>query len=197
MDFLDLYAKIEPLIGFYKEYERLYHLYIKHLNSLHVKSCLDIGCGNGKFLKLLEQNGYEALGIDRSQEMINRALSLGVNAKKLELSSLDTESFDSAVAIGDVLNYMTQKNLENFFVDIYRVLSGGGYFLADINTLYGFEEVTAGVFIDDKEDSFLSIEADFEDDVLDTKITLFEKKENLYQKLSAKIDSIITLIFCL
>jgi len=77
---LDLYAKIEPLIGFYDEYERLYSSYLQLLFPLHVKSVLDIGCGNGKLLKLLETNGYDAFGIERSKEMVNRAKKLGVQA---------------------------------------------------------------------------------------------------------------------
>ena len=46
---LDLYAKIESLIGFDAQYEKLYQIYLHLLNSLHVKTILDVGCGNGKF----------------------------------------------------------------------------------------------------------------------------------------------------
>ncbi len=79
---LDLYAKIEPLIGFYDEYEILYSSYLQLLYPLGVKSVLDIGCGNGKLLKLLEENDFNSFGIDRSEEMIKRSLSLGVKAEK-------------------------------------------------------------------------------------------------------------------
>ena len=188
MNSLDLYAKIEPYIGFYKEYERLYRVYIERLNSLHVKECLDIGCGNGKFLQLLQQNGFDAFGIDRSKEMIKRAKKLGVKAENSELFDLQTNSFEAAVAIGDVLNYMQKEELNSFFANLHRVLKKEGYFLADINTLYGFEEITAGIFIKDTKDLFLSIEADFEDEILDTKITLFEREEECFKRYSDYIE---------
>ncbi len=187
MNSLDLYAKIEPYIGFYKEYERLYRVYIERLNSLHVKECLDIGCGNGKFLQLLQQSGFEAFGIDRSEEMIKRARSLGVKAENSELFDLQTDSFEAAVAIGDVLNYMQKEELNSFFAKLYRVLKKEGYFLADINTLYGFEEITSGIFIKDTEDLFISIEADFEEEILDTTINLFERKGECFKRYSDKI----------
>ena len=52
---LDLYAKIEPLIGFDAQYERLYERYIKELKSLHVNTILDIGTGTGLISLMLAQ----------------------------------------------------------------------------------------------------------------------------------------------
>jgi len=40
---LDLYAKVEPFIGFYEEYEKLYDKYLELIEPLGVKKCLDIG----------------------------------------------------------------------------------------------------------------------------------------------------------
>ena len=183
---LDLYAKIEPLIGFYDEYEKLYSSYLQLLSSLHVKSILDIGSGNGKLLKLLEDNGYEAFGIERSQEMVNMAQTLGVKSDVQELSSLNEESFECALAVGDVLNYIPNSDLDTFFTGVARVVKKGGYFLADINTTMGFE-VADGVMVKEFEDKFLSIEALYEDEVLTTNITLFEKSNGSYQKYSGEV----------
>ena len=184
---LDLYAKIEPLIGFYDEYEELYSSYLEILRSLHVKSILDIGSGNGKLLKLLEENGYEAFGIERSQEMVNMAQKLGVKSAVQELSSLNEDSFECALAVGDVLNYIPNSDLDTFFTEVARVVKKGGYFLADINTLAGFE-VADGVMVKEFEDKFLSIEALYEDEVLTTNITLFEKSNGYYQKHSGEVS---------
>jgi len=183
---LDLYAKIEPLIGFYDEYEQLYSSYLNILSSLHVKSVLDIGCGNGKLLKLLEDNSYEAYGIERSQEMVHMAQKLGVKADIKELSSLKEESFECALAVGDVLNYIPNSDLDTFFTEVARVVKKGGYFLADINTITGFE-VADGVMVKDFEDKFLSIEASYENEMLATNITLFEKLNSHYQKHSGQV----------
>lgn len=183
---LDLYAKIEPLIGFYDEYEELYSSYLNILSSLHVKSILDIGCGNGKLLKLLEDNGYEAFGIERSQEMVHMAQKLGVKAEIKELSSLKEASFECALAVGDVLNYIPDSELDTFFSEVASVVRKDGYFLADINTVTGFE-VADGVMVKDFEDKFLSVEASYEDAILTTNITLFEKLNDHYQKHSGQV----------
>lgn len=186
MTSLDLYAKIEPLIGFYDEYEKLYSSYLDLLTHLHVNSVLDIGCGNGKLLKLLEQNNYEAFGIERSQEMVNIATKLGVKAEVKELHFFEKGSFDCALAVGDVLNYIKDDELDGFFDGVARVVKKGGYFLADINTLEGFE-VADGTMVKDFEDKFLSVEAYYEDDILTTNINLFEKTNNNYKKYSGEV----------
>ncbi len=186
MNALDLYAKIEPLIGFYDEYEKLYDEYICILKSLHVETILDIGCGNGKFLSRLKNTKFRAKGIDRSSEMIKIATLLGVEADKIELKDIE-EQFCCATAIGDVLNYISKTDLRDFFSDLKSVLKKGGYFLADINTLSGFEDVADGLFLKDTEDKFLAIDADFQNTILTTKITLFEKDDKYYKKFSDAI----------
>ncbi|WP_331775522.1 class I SAM-dependent methyltransferase [Sulfurospirillum sp. 1612] len=180
---LDLYAKIEPLIGFYDEYEQLYSSYLYLMQPLEIQTVLDVGCGNGKLAKLLLENGYDVLGIDRSEAMIERAKSLGINAQNIELSSLPSESFDSLLCVGDVLNYMKQDELKRFMIEVSRVLKKGGYLLADINTLHGFE-ISDGSVIKDQTDKFLAIDASFEDDILRTEMTYFEKENAHYQKYS-------------
>jgi len=183
---LDLYAKIEPLIGFYDEYENLYSSYLQLLFSLQVNSVLDIGCGNGRLLKLLKDNNFSAHGIDRSSEMIKRAKELGVKAETKELSSFKENSFECALAVGDVLNYMKDEELSDFFADVRKVIKDDGYFLADINTIVGFE-IADGVMVKDNGKNFLSVEASFEDEILMTNITFFEKKNEDYKKSSGQV----------
>lgn len=183
---LDLYAKIEPLIGFYDEYEDLYSSYLQLLYPLHVNSVLDIGCGNGKLLKLLDENGFKTFGIDRSKEMINRAKKLGVKAEVTELSSLHVNSYECALAVGDVLNYMCDDELDKFFDEVKAVVEEDGYFLADINTQAGFE-VADGVMVKDTQNSFLSVESNYEKEILTTNITFFEQKEKSYKKSSGQV----------
>ena len=186
MQALDLYAKIEPLIGFYDEYDGLYFRYLDILKSLHVKKILDIGCGNGKFLRLLKDKSYMAQGIDRSQEMVKIALCLGVDVQNTELCDIK-KNFDCATAIGDVLNYMTKEELYKFFAEVKNTLGKNGYFIADINSLSGFKEVADGLLFKETKEQFLAIEADFEYDKLTTNITLFEKEKENYKRFSNTI----------
>lgn len=186
MNSLDLYARIEPLIGFYDEYNELYKKYLDIIKLYPVKKVLDIGCGNGKFLKLLDDAGYESFGIERSSKMVAIAKELGTNAKVLELHSLEDNSQDCIVAIGDVLNYIKADELDDFFLHVKRILKKDGLFIADINTLEGFE-VADGVMSRSDENEFLSIEANFEDDILYTNINFFEKHDSLYKRHQATI----------
>lgn len=178
---LDLYAKIEPLIGFYDEYEKLYSSYLHLLSSLQVKSVLDVGCGNGKFVKLLQENNFDVFGIDRSNEMIKRAKNIGAHVENIELSQIPKNSYDCVVCVGDVLNYMFIDELKIFFDDISNILKSGGYFLADINTLLGFK-MSDGAVIKNGKNDFLAIDATFENNILKTDITYFEKNDDNYKK---------------
>ncbi|MBP1682389.1 MAG: tRNA (cmo5U34)-methyltransferase [Proteobacteria bacterium] len=184
---LDLYAKIESLIGFDVQYEKLYEVYLQLLHSLHVKTILDVGCGNGKFLKHLQNAEFRACGIDRSVVMVERACTLGVDASTKELDAFEEASFECVVAIADVLNYIPVAELESFFEAVARVLPKNGYFICDVNTLYGFEGVAEGVMCQDKENQFLCVEATFEHKELLTKIVLFEKEGELYRKVEGSI----------
>lgn len=186
MQALDLYAKIEPLIGFYDEYNKLYLRYLDILESLHVETILDVGCGNGKFLRLLKDRNYKAKGIDRSKEMIKIAQSLGVEAQNIELCDV-LGKYDCITAVGDVLNYMTKEELHKFFIEIKNTLGENGYFIVDINTLLGFEEVADGLLIKETNEQFLAIEANFEHKKLTTRITLFEKEKENYKRYSNTI----------
>jgi SAM-dependent methyltransferase len=187
MNPLDLYARIEPMIGFYEQYEKLYTIYLSHLKTLHVTSILDVGCGNGKFLKHLNAASFCAEGIDRSAQMVQRACELGMKASTKELDAFDENSFDGVVAVADVLNYIPPHEVNAFFGAIARVLRPKGYFLCDVNTLYGFENVAEGVMQQEEEGRFLCVEATYAQKELLTKITLFEQENELYRKLKGEI----------
>lgn len=184
---LDLYAKIEPLIGFDEQYEKLYQIYLEWLKSLHVKTVLDVGCGNGKLLCHLRTNGFKAQGIDRSVSMVERSIKSGVEASTKELCEFPRDSFDCVVAVADVLNYISPDEIASFFQEVSGVLKSGGYFLCDVNTLHGFENVADGVMTKEVGDFFLCVEAIYEDKKLETHITLFEKKGDLYHKEQGSI----------
>jgi len=192
MKHLDLYAKIEPYIGFYEEYEYLYQLYLKELAKFDIDTVLDVGCGNGNLLVHL-QKVYKAQGIDISCQMVKIAKAKGVDARCIPLSEV-TQKYDALLAVADVLNYLDKKQLKQFLTDVEMRLNDDGIFLCDINTLYGFEEVTAGTLSIDKDDLFISIDSEFEDGELQTEITLFEKQGECYTKSQADIKQYFHLI---
>lgn len=119
--------------------------------------------------------------------MVEIASSIGVKSEVKELSELKSNSYDAITAIGDVLNYISLSELNEFFLQVKRVLKPQGYFIADVNTFEGFE-IADGVMSSSLEDKFLSIEANYVDEVLHTHISYFEKEGKAYQRYEAGID---------
>ena len=183
---LDLYAKIEPYIGFYNTYERLYSYYLKLLKDFDVKSVLDVGCGNGRMLEILNEAGYCAKGIDLSKKMVDIAKQRGVDAEHKNIYEI-SEKYDAIIAVADVLNYMDKKSLKKFLGYIKNALKQGGIFICDINTLHGFCDVADGTMVKEDDELFLAIDAVFDGEVLDTNITFFEKEGELYKKYNGAI----------
>jgi SAM-dependent methyltransferase len=184
---LNLYAKIEPLIGFYQDYERLYDKYLQIINSLNPKNILDFGCGSGRLLERLKENKHEAIGIDLSLDMVKKALLKNVKAYQKNIKELD-DKFELIIAAADVLNYLNQKELNEILDEISLKLTPKGYFLADINTLHGFTNVAEGLLIKEKDNRFLAIEANFKNKKLSTNFTLFEQNNGYYEKEQAVIE---------
>ncbi|TLT08627.1 class I SAM-dependent methyltransferase [Aliarcobacter thereius] len=179
---LDLYAKIEPFLGFEEEIYSLHKVFIRHIMENDLDNILDIGCGQGHFLQNLQINKKKYLGIDLSSEQINICLDKNLNAKNIDVKDLN-EKFDCAVAIFDVINYLNKKNLKDFFENISNSLNKDAHFLFDINTLYGFEDIAQGSINLDFDDKFIAIDAYFENNFLTTELTLFSKnKDNLFSK---------------
>ena len=69
--------------------------------------------------------------------------------------------------------------LEKFILQVNKVLNPNAYFIFDVNTYFGFDEVAQGTINIDIEDKFIAIDAFFENDKLQTNITLFEKKKKV------------------
>ncbi len=186
MDALDLYAKVESLIGFYDEYENLYEKYKNILLGVKVDSLLDVGCGNGRFLESLKEIGIHTLGVDKSKAMVTRAKMRGVEAVCGEFAGIQGE-FDCITAVADVCNYFDKEYLALFLEDVQAKLKKGGVFVFDLNTLHGFSDVTAGSLIKSDADSLLAIDAEFDGKRLHTIIELFTKAGNHYIRESGEI----------
>lgn len=177
MHSLNLYSKIEPYLDFQDEIEELYDAFLKICEELKVKKAIDIGCGQGEFLLQLQEMGIETFGTDLSSEQVKVCKSKKLNVECIDIENV-TEKFDCATAIFDVLNYMDKKTLEKFVQNTYNLLASEGYFIFDINTLYGFEDVADGSLNINLEDKFIAIDAVFSEKILTTNIVLFSSEDN-------------------
>ena len=169
---LDLYARIEPYLDFEEEIYSLHKEFLKFIMVNDLDNIIDIGCGQGYFLNNLEINKKKAFGIDLSVEQIKICEEKGLNAKAIALEYVK-EKFDCATAIFDVLNYIPKIELEKFILQVNKVLNPNAYFIFDVNTYFGFDEVAQGTINIDIEDKFIAIDAFFEKKV-------YYRNKNMY-----------------
>ena len=76
---LDSQKEAKELQWQYLWYRDMLLIFNKHIGDMNQKRLLDIGCGNGFFLKFMSENGWEAFGIEPSPKASEYARSLGLN----------------------------------------------------------------------------------------------------------------------
>ncbi|WP_428026341.1 methyltransferase domain-containing protein [Arcobacter sp.] len=180
---LNLYAKIEQYLDFEDEVSRLHGAFLSIVLEKKLDNILDVGCGQGSFLNQLSTLNLNSFGIDLSSEQIKICKQNGIkNVDSIPLNQVK-EKYDCTTAIFDVINYIPKKEIKTFFDDMNLVLNQGGYFIFDVNSLFGFEDVAQGTLSIDLEDKFIVIDAIFEEEKLITDITLFSQDKNkLFKK---------------
>ena len=186
---LDLYAKVEDLLGVKEASPRLYAHYLLFLNTIDFDSLLDVGCGSGDFLRQMQGalDIPHVKGIDLSPLMVMKTAEQGITSERIDLCDLST-SYDIITAVFDMLNYLDTEQLKRFLLCVKEHLHEGGFFLCDINTLFGFESVAVGSFIVDDDERFLTIDSDFQNDEYSSEFTLFEKvNDGLFKKTQETI----------
>ncbi len=171
---LNIYAKVEDLLGIEEATDQLHELYIQALQGYKVSTFLDIGCGRGAMMEAAAEKGMSASGIDLSPVMVEAALSKGLDAKCQSVCET-TGSFDAVTAVFDVMNFIAPDELERFLECVAAVLKPEGIFMFDINTLHGFANVAEGTMSAEDDTRFLSVDAEFANNELHTTFTLFEK----------------------
>ena len=174
---LELYARVEHLLGIEESTQFLHDSYAQTLEAYDVKSILDIGCGRGGLMEQLALDNIEAKGIDLSQVMVDEAKAKGLNAECIDVAD-EKGQYDAAVAVFDVLNFMDTEALEAFLDNVAKTLKPNGLFIADINTKYGFSAVAEGTMNAEDDAGFLSVDAVFDENELRTIFTYFEKSED-------------------
>ena len=182
-DSLDLYAKVEDLLGVKEAAPALYAHYLLFLNTVEFDTLLDVGCGSGDFLRQMQGalDIPRVKGIDLSPFMVAQTLEQGYEAECIDLCDLKG-TYDVITAVFDMLNYLNKEQLVRFLTCLKEHLNEEGYLLFDINTLYGFENVAVGSYIVDDDTRFLTVDSDFEKGEYISEFTLFEKEGECFKK---------------
>lgn len=110
---------------------------------------LDLGCGTGSLSSLLDEKGYDVIGVDASEEMLAIAREKAIEEQRDILYLLqDMREFElygtvgAVVSVCDSLNYiLEEEELLAVFRLVNNYLDPGGIFLFDMNTRYKYEEL--------------------------------------------------------
>ena len=173
----------EYLIGLLKEYQ--------------VKDglVLDLGCGTGNMTELLAEAGYDMIGVDNAEEMLEIAMEKKAESGHDILYLLqDMREFElygtvrAIVSICDSVNYITE---DEELLEVFRLannyLDPKGVFIFDFNTVYKYSEVLGNQTIaeDREECSFIWDNYYYEDEQINEyELSLFirEEESGLYRK---------------
>ena len=116
---------------------------------------LDLGCGTGTLTEMLSEAGYDMIGVDSSEEMLEIAMEkreksgrdilyLCQDMRNLELYG----TVGAAVSVCDTLNYLLQEEeVVSVFSLVNNYLYPGGIFIFDFNTVYKYQEIIGDVTI--------------------------------------------------
>ena len=112
--------------------------YLKFINPLKILKdevkALDIGCGRGEWISLLNENGFNARGIDINESMVRLASQKGLNAAVNdalgELRSLDENSIDIITAF-QVVEHIKFDDVLELIKEAKRVLAPCGILILE------------------------------------------------------------------
>ena len=128
-------------------------------NKFVKKSVLDLGCGEGKYLKFLKELGFKVAGIDSSPTAIKMAKKkLGKDAKLIlgDMYSVDLPNdFDLIISVASI-QHSDKPSIEKLIYKIHKSLSSKGNFFITFprlsmasrwNTFKDATQVSPGTFI--------------------------------------------------
>jgi 2-polyprenyl-3-methyl-5-hydroxy-6-metoxy-1,4-benzoquinol methylase len=113
-----------------KERLRVYLPIIKqHGIGTEGKPVLDVGCGRGEWLELLQEQGLQATGVDSNRVLVEQCKDRGLNVREVDLntylSSLEDSSL-GAVSGFHIVEHLPLETLVEFLNQTVRVLQPGG-----------------------------------------------------------------------
>lgn len=121
---------------------------------------LDLGCGTGTMTELLARRGYDMIGVDNAQEMLQIAMDKR-DRSGLDILYLlqDMRSFElygtvgTVVSVCDSINYLlSDEDVVQTFGLVNNYLFPEGLFIFDFNTVYKYEVVIGDATIAENRD---------------------------------------------
>ncbi len=156
---------------------------------------LDLACGTGSLSEKLAGIGFDVIGVDSSQEMLNCALDkkfdsgLPIQYLAQDMRKLDMfGTIDVTVCALDSINHLeSADDVQTVFDRVSLFAEPGGLFIFDVNTLYKHREVLAdNAFIYSFEEMYCGWQNEYDD--LDSSVhvwlDIFEKQQGGWARYS-------------
>ena len=152
---------------------------------------LDLGCGTGNMTELLAKAGYDMIGADNAEEMLEIAMEKRDKSGHDILYLLQElyGTVRAVISVCDSVNYITEpEELQEVFRLVNNYLDPKGVFIFDFNTRYKYEEILGDRTIAEnrEECSFIWDNYYYEDEKINEyDLSLFietDKESGLYRK---------------
>lgn len=157
---------------------------------------LDLGCGTGSITERLAEKGYDMIGVDYSEDMLEIAMEKREeNGHDILYLLQDMREFElygtvrAIISACDSVNYITEEEeLEEVFRLVNNYLDPDGIFMFDFNTEYKYKEVLGEQTIAEEREecSFIWDNYYYENEKMNEyELTLFvqeEENSDLYRK---------------
>lgn len=199
-DFAEVYDELMDNIPYGQWSERLDSLIRKYGVSVPERDAedvldseknlvVDLGCGTGTLAELMYAKGYDMIGVDSSEAMLNIAMEkknrsgaeilyLLQDMRELELYS----TVGTVFSVCDSLNYiLEEEELLEVFSLVHNYLFPGGIFIFDFNTDYKYREVIGDTTIAENREDCSFIWENFydpEEEINEYDLTIFVREEN-------------------
>ena len=151
MDAYTGFAEVYDLFMDQVPYEKWSGRIIQILSAYGIRNglVLDLGCGTGSMTELLAGAGYDMIGVDASEEMLELAYEKRAESGHDILYLLqDMREFElygtvrAIVSVCDSLNYITEEEeLLHVFRLVRNYLDPDGVFFFDMNTIYKYSKM--------------------------------------------------------
>ena len=111
----------------------------------------DIGCGRGEWLQIIMESGFEAVGIDLDERMLETCVENGLPERKGDateaLKSMEDESHTVITAF-HVVEHMQFEDLQVVVEEAFRVLMPGGLLIMETPNPENIAVATKGFYSD-------------------------------------------------
>ena len=149
---------------------------------------LELGCGTGSMTELLAAKGYDMIGVDYSEDMLNIAQNKKIaSGHDILYLNQDMREFElygtvrAVISICDSVNYLLEdEDLITCFKLVNNYLDPKGIFFFDFNTDYKYETVIGDSVIAENRDDCSFIWENFydvEEKINEYDLTIFVKEE--------------------